>query len=102
MKELNYSKDNKQKETHREEETRKDLTKRLNIIEGQIRGIKQMIEDDRYCDDILIQIAAVNKALKSLGNNILESHLKTCVTTNIQKGNLDILEEVMQLIKKLQ
>ena len=92
----------KQRETHREEKTKKDLTKRLNIIEGQIRGIKQMIEDDRYCNDVLIQISAVNKALESLGNNILESHLKTCVTTNIQKGNLDIIEEVMQLIKILQ
>lgn len=88
--------------THRTEEEKKELTKRLNIIEGQVRGINQMINDDRYCDDVLIQIAAVNKALKSLGNNILESHLKSCVAYDVQMGNLDILEDVMQLIKKLQ
>lgn len=88
--------------THRTDEEKKNLTKRLNIIEGQVRGINQMIADDRYCDDVLVQIAAVNKALKSLGNHILESHLKTCVAYDIQMGNLDILEEVMLLIKKIQ
>lgn len=90
------------KSTKREEEEKKKLIKRLNIIEGQVRGIKQMITDDRYCDDVLVQIAAVDKSLKSLGNHMLENHLKTCVTRDIQKGNLDILEEVMLLIKKLQ
>ena len=83
-------------------EEKKKLINRLNIIEGQVRGIKQMITDDRYCDDVLVQIAAVNQSLKSLGNYVLENHLKTCVTREIQKGNLDILEEVMKLIKKLQ
>ena len=88
--------------THRTVEEKNELTKRLNIIEGQIRGINQMIADDRYCDDVLVQIAAVSKAVKSLGNNILESHLKNCVAYDIQMGNLDILEDVMQLLKKLQ
>lgn len=88
--------------THRTEEEKKELTKRLNIIEGQVRGINQMIDDDRYCDDVLVQIAAVSKALKSLGNHILESHLKSCVAYDVQMGNLDILEDVMLLIKKLQ
>lgn len=90
------------KKTYRLEAEKKQLTKRLNIIEGQIRGIKQMVIEDRYCDDILIQIAAVNSALKSLGNNILENHLNTCVVRDIKNDKLDILEEVMQLIKKLQ
>lgn len=102
MKEQKCNECSKQRKTNRTEKTKKNLTKRLNIIEGQIKGIKQMIEDDRYCDDVLIQISAVNKALESLGNNILENHLKTCVITNIQNGKLDIIEEVMQLIKKLQ
>ena len=88
--------------THRTEEEKKNLTKRLNIIEGQIRGINQMIADDRYCDDVLIQVAAACKSLQTLGNSILESHLKTCVAYEIQMGNLDILEDVVQLIKKLQ
>ena len=90
------------KSTYRTEEQKKELTKRLNIIEGQIRGINQMIADDRYCNDVLIQISAVNKSLQSLGNYILENHLKTCVSRDIQNGNLEILEEVMLLIKKLQ
>lgn len=88
--------------TYRSDKEKKELTKRLNIIEGQIRGINQMIADDRYCDDVLIQIAAVNKSLKSLGNCMLENHLKNCVVNDIQKGNLEILEEVITLIKKLQ
>lgn len=96
-----YCKRNR-RSTYRTEEDKKELTKRLNIIEGQVRGINQMIADDRYCDDVLVQIAAVNKALKSLGNHMLESHLKSCVVHDIQMGNLDILEEVMLLIKKLQ
>lgn len=91
-----------QRTMHRSEEEKKVLTKRLNIIEGQIRGINQMIADDRYCDDILVQITAVENALKSLGNNILESHLKTCVAYDVQMGNLEILDDVMQLIKKIQ
>ena len=88
--------------THRTEEEKKELTKKLNIIEGQVRGINQMIADDRYCDDVLVQIAAISKALKSLGNHILERHLKSCVAYNVQMGNLDTLEDVMILIKKLQ
>ncbi len=94
--------ENGQKKTYRSDEEKKKLTKRLNIIEGQIRGINQMISDDRYCDDVLVQIAAVSQALKSLGNNILENHLKSCVVRDVQNGNLDIIEDVMLLIKKLQ
>lgn len=90
------------KTTHRGEEEKKALSKRLNIIEGQIRGINQMIAEDRYCDDVLVQIAAVEKSLQTLGNSILENHLKTCVAYEVQMGNLDILEEVTQLIKLLQ
>lgn len=90
------------KSTHRTELEKKNLIKRLNIIEGQVRGISQMIENDRYCADILVQIAAVNNSLKSLGNHVLENHLKTCVAYDIQMGNLDILDDVMKLIKKLQ
>ena len=89
------------KSTNRTDEEKKRLTKRLNIIEGQVRGVKQMIENDRYCDDVLTQLSAINKALESLENSILESHIATCVTYEIQSGNLDIIEEVMDLIKRL-
>lgn len=90
------------KSTHRTDEEKKKFSKRLNIIEGQVKGINQMIDDDRYCGDILIQIAAVNKSLQSLGNIILENHLKTCVVNDIKEENLGIIDDVMLLIKKLQ
>ncbi len=90
------------KSTRRTEEEKANLTKRLNVIEGQVRGINQMIADDRYCDDVLIQIAAVNKSLQTLGNIILENHMRMCVIRDIKNDNLDIIDEVMKLIKKLQ
>lgn len=90
-----------QKSTHRTDEEKKDLTKRMNIIEGQIRGVKQMIEDDRYCSDILIQLSAINKAVESLKNIILSSHVENCVVYEIQSGNLEIVDEMMELIKRI-
>ena len=92
---------NCQKTKHRTEEEKKKVTKRLNIIEGQIKGIKQMIEDDRYCNDILIQISAINKSLKSLGNEILKSHLSTCVVNDLKNNNLEVVDEVIDLFEKL-
>lgn len=89
------------KKTYRDEEEKKQLTKRLNIIEGQIRGIKQMIEDNRYCDDVLTQMLAVNKALESLENVILEKHLERCIAKQIKEGNVEVTEEIMDLFKKM-
>ena len=93
---------NEYKKTIRSDKEKKLYTRRLNIIEGQIRGINQMIESDRYCGDILTQISAAQNALKSLGNSILENHLKTCVARDIKNGDDEILDEVIHLIKKLQ
>ncbi len=93
---------NQRRLTYRSEEIKKNLSKRLNIIEGQIKGINQMIAEDRYCDDVLIQIIAASQALKSLGNQILETHLKNCVKQDVQDGKIDILDDVMKIIKKLQ
>ena len=90
-----------QKSTYREDEVKKHLKTRLKTIEGQVRGIQGMVDEDRYCHDILIQISAVNKSLKSLGNEILKSHLTTCVTRDIKDNNLEVIDEVMDLIKKL-
>ena len=87
--------------THRTEEEKKKLTKRLNIIEGQLKGIRQMLEDDRYCQDIVIQISAVDKSLKSLGNEILKNHLSTCVVADIKENNLEVIDEVVSLFDKL-
>lgn len=87
--------------THRTEEEKKKLTKRLNIIEGQLKGIRQMLDDDRYCQDIVIQISAVDKSLKSLGNEILKNHLSTCVVADIKNNNYEVIDEVVSLFDKL-
>lgn len=87
---------------HRTELEKKQLSKRLSIIEGQVRGIKQMIDDDRLCSDVLIQISAVNKSLKSIGNSILKSHLSTCVVEDIKNDNLEIIDDVMDLISRIE
>ena len=89
------------KNKHRCEEEKQNIIKRLNVIEGQIRGIKQMLEDDRYCADILIQLSAISKSLESVENSILESHIKSCVLTEIQSGNTEIIDEVMELFRRL-
>lgn len=92
--------DTSKKKTYRDDEEKKQLIKRLNIIEGQIRGIKQMIEDNRYCDDILTQMLAVNKAIDSLENVILEKHLERCISKQIEEGHTEVTEEIMNLFKK--
>lgn len=86
---------------HRTKEQNEIYTKRLNKIEGQVRGINKMINGDRHCDEILIQIAAVTKALKSLGQEILESHMKTCMVEDIRRDKLESIDEVMDLFRKL-
>lgn len=88
--------------TKRSDENKKELITRLNRIEGQINGIKKMIETDKYCDDVLIQLSAVNNSIKSLANCLLESHLKTCVVREIKNGNYQITDEVLNLIKRFQ
>jgi len=81
----------------RDSKEKRDIMIRLNKIEGQIRGIKQMINDDRYCDDILIQMVAINKSIRSLANYILKNHMHTCMVEEIKKGNSDIIDEVLRL-----
>ena len=80
---------------------KKYLQNRLKTIEGQVRGVSQMIDDNRYCNDILIQISAINKSLKSLGNEILKIHLSSCVVDEIKSDHLEIIDEVMHLFKSL-
>jgi DNA-binding FrmR family transcriptional regulator len=92
---------NRQKHTPRSEEQLKALTSRLNRAIGQLGGIKNMLEDNRYCGDILIQLSAVQSALESFGYEILGEHLRTCVVENVQSGNTQILDEALALIKKL-
>ena len=88
------------KEKPRTLEDKKRIIRRLKIVEGQIRGIIKMIEEDRYCDDVLTQISASNKSLKSIGNELLNIHLKTCVVDNIKDDKLEIVDDVMEIIRR--
>lgn len=86
---------------HRIEEEKRSLKRRLKILSGQISGIEQMIDDDRYCDDVLLQIASATNALKSLGTEILKNHMETCMIDEINKGNNEVVEDIIGLISKL-
>ena len=90
-----------QKITKRNEEEKQKLIRRLNIISGQVNGLQQMVTDDRYCADILMQISSTTNALKSLGNEILKNHMKSCMVEDIQKGKLEVIEEILDLVNKL-
>ena len=85
----------------RSEKEYKDLINRLNRIEGQIRGIKGMVEKDAYCPDILIQVAAANAALNSFNNVLLANHIKTCVTRDIREGREETVDELLATLQKL-
>ena len=77
------------------------LIDHINRINGQILGIKQMIEDSRYCDDILTQVNAAACSLKSLGITLMENHMRTCVKEEIQKGNNEVIEEFLKKVSRL-
>lgn len=85
----------------REEEEKRLLLNRLNRIEGQIRGIKGMLEEDAYCTDVLTQVSAATSALNSFGRVLLEEHIRTCVTRDIQAGKEETVEELMTILKKM-
>lgn len=90
-----------QKTKDRSTKEYKDMINRLSRIEGQIRGIKGMVEKDVYCTDILIQVAAVNAALNSFNRVLLANHIKTCVTQDIKDGKEETVDELIQTLKKL-
>ena len=85
----------------RTNEDKKNLTNRLNRIEGQVRGIKKMLENDAYCTDILTQFSAVQSALNSFAKEILEEHVKTCVVNDIKEGNEEVIDDLLKTIRKL-
>lgn len=85
----------------REEKEYKDLITRLNRIEGQIRGIKGMIERDAYCTDILTQVSAANAALNSFAKVLLANHIKTCVAQDIREGKDETVDELVAALQKL-
>ena len=86
------------KTTARSQDERKKLMNRLSRIEGQIRGIKGMVERDAYCPDILIQVAAANAALNSFNKVLLANHIKTCVTTDIKDGKEETVDELVKVL----
>ena len=85
----------------RSDEEKRLLINRLSRIEGQIRGIRGMVEDDRYCPEILVQASAVVSAVRSFERELLQSHLKTCVATDIREGRDDIIDELCATLEKL-
>lgn len=88
------------KATLRSEELQCNLQKRLNRAIGQLNGVKAMIDDNRYCGDVLTQLAAAESAVHSISAILLQNHLETCVVEQIEAGNIAIIDEAMQLIKK--
>ena len=89
------------KTKERSEKEYKDLIHRLNRIEGQIRGIKGMVEKNAYCTDILVQVAAANAALNSFNKVLLANHIKTCVTNDIKEGKEETVDELVEILQKL-
>lgn len=89
------------KHKERSEKEYRDLINRLNRIEGQIRGIKGMVEKDAYCPDILIQVSAVNAALNSFNKVLLANHIRTCVADDIRDGKDETIDELVTTLQKL-
>ncbi len=89
------------RKTVRTEDEKKDLHIWLNRVAGQIKGINKMVDDDRYCDDLLIQLSAVNESIKSLADRILARHMQTCVVNDIQNGNLETIDEMIALLRRI-
>ncbi len=88
------------KKTKRNVNEKKLIINRLNRISGQIRGINKMVENDAYCNDLLIQLSAVENSIKSLSTHILENHLYNCVPTALENGDYDTIDELISLFKR--
>ena len=88
------------KKTKRADDEKKLIINRLNRIGGQINGIRRMIEDDAYCNDVLIQLSAVKNSINSLSGHILENHLYSCVSRDLENGELDTIDELISLFKR--
>ncbi len=89
------------KTKHRSEEEQKALINRLSRIEGQVRGIRKMVDSDAYCTDILIQVSAVNAALNAFNRELLAEHIRTCVADDIKAGREEIIDELVATLQKL-
>ena len=94
---MNYCDENK---VIRSEEDKKNLINRISRISGQVDGVKKMIENDRYCPDILIQLASIEKSIKSLSSIILDNHMHSCVIKGIKEGDESKIDEVIDLFRR--
>lgn len=90
-----------ERQKHRSEKEIKDLMTRLNRIEGQVRGIKHMVEEERYCVDILNQVSAICAALNGFNKELLANHIHSCVVDDIRDGKDEAVDELCEVIKKL-
>ncbi len=88
------------KKTKRSLSEKKLIINRLNRISGQINGIAKMVENDEYCNDILIQLSAVKNSVKSLSSYVLENHLYSCVSRDLENGKIDTIDELISLFKR--
>ena len=89
------------KTRQRSEEELKKLTHRLSRIEGQVRGLREMLQRDAYCTDILIQVSAISAALNSFSRELLSEHIHTCVADGIRAGDDEVVDELVCLLQKL-
>ena len=89
------------KHKDRDDKKKKDLMNRLKRIEGQVRGVEGMLENDAYCTDILIQVSAITSALNSFNKVLLADHMRSCVADNIREGNDEIIDELVVTLQKL-
>lgn len=85
----------------RSEKEYRDLLNRLSRVEGQVRGLKRMVEENVYCPDIMIQVAAVKAALDSFNSELLSNHIKTCVTQDIKNGDESSVDELVETVRKI-
>ena len=91
-----------EKKAKRAESDKVAIIKRLNILTGQIEGVKKMVNAGAYCDDVLVQLSSIFKSVKSLSNFVIERHIETCVAENLKKGKLEVLKELNSMYKRFQ
>ncbi|HZG55724.1 metal-sensitive transcriptional regulator [Paenibacillus sp.] len=90
-----------ERKSHHSDKVKANLISRLNRIEGQVRGVRGLIERDTYCDDVLNQIASIQSALNGVGKLLLEHHMKSCVIERIQEGDTEAIDELLVTVNKL-
>ena len=89
------------KGTERSDEQRRKLLNRLSRLEGQVRGVRKMVEEDAYCNDILVQTAAISAAINAFSREVLRSHLKSCVIRDIREGRDEVADELMETLERM-